>query len=176
MDREAWHAVIHGVAKSQIWLSDWIELNWTHTYMKWSESHSLVSNSLWPHGLYSSWNFPGQYTGVYSHFLLQGIFPILGSNPHLPHCGQILYLLSHQQSPRILDWVASPFQWIFQTQESNWGLLYCRFFSSWATKCVRVHKIHRLLKKNGPYFSFITLNCRIIGKLLNSTVPRFSYR
>ena len=26
MDREAWHAAIHGVAKSQTWLSDWIEL------------------------------------------------------------------------------------------------------------------------------------------------------
>ena len=28
MDREAWHAVIHGVTKSQTWLSDWTELNW----------------------------------------------------------------------------------------------------------------------------------------------------
>ena len=28
MDREAWHAVIHGVAKSQTRLSDWTELNW----------------------------------------------------------------------------------------------------------------------------------------------------
>ena len=27
MDREAWHAVVHGVAKSQTWLSDWTELN-----------------------------------------------------------------------------------------------------------------------------------------------------
>ena len=27
MDREAWHAVIHGVTKSQTWLSDWTELN-----------------------------------------------------------------------------------------------------------------------------------------------------
>ena len=26
MDSEAWHAAVHGVAKSQIWLS---ELNWT---------------------------------------------------------------------------------------------------------------------------------------------------
>jgi len=28
MDREAWRAGIHGVAKSQTWLSDWTELNW----------------------------------------------------------------------------------------------------------------------------------------------------
>ena len=28
MDRESWRAVIHGVEKSQIWLSDWTELNW----------------------------------------------------------------------------------------------------------------------------------------------------
>ena len=27
MDREAWHATVHGVAKSRTWLSDWTELN-----------------------------------------------------------------------------------------------------------------------------------------------------
>ena len=37
---------------------------------KWSESHSVMSDSLWPHGLYSLWNSPGQNTGVGCHFLL----------------------------------------------------------------------------------------------------------
>jgi len=41
--------------------------------------------------------------------LLQGIFPTQGSNPGLPHCRWILYHLSHQRSPRILEWVAYPF-------------------------------------------------------------------
>ena len=28
MDREAWRAAVHGVAKCWTWLSDWTELNW----------------------------------------------------------------------------------------------------------------------------------------------------
>ena len=28
MDREAWSAAVHGVAKSWTWLSSWTELNW----------------------------------------------------------------------------------------------------------------------------------------------------
>ena len=28
MDREAWHSAVHGVTKSQTWLSNWTELNW----------------------------------------------------------------------------------------------------------------------------------------------------
>ena len=34
MDREAWRAAIHGVAKSWTWLSDWTELNWS-----WEEAN-----------------------------------------------------------------------------------------------------------------------------------------
>ena len=32
IDREAWHAAIHGVTKSRTWLSDWTELNWSHCF------------------------------------------------------------------------------------------------------------------------------------------------
>ena len=53
-----------------------------------SESCSVMSDSLQPHGLYSPWNSPGQNTGVGSLFLLQGIFPTEGSNPGLWHFGQ----------------------------------------------------------------------------------------
>ena len=36
MDREAWHAAVHGVAKSWIWQSDWTELK-IHT----TEIHNM---------------------------------------------------------------------------------------------------------------------------------------
>ena len=38
---------------------------------------------------------PGKNTGAECHFLLQGIFPIQGSNLSLLYWGQILYSLSH---------------------------------------------------------------------------------
>ena len=64
-------------------------------------SCSVVSNSLWPHAQSSSvhGDSPGKNTGAGGHFLLQGIFLTQGSNPGLLHCRQILYCLSHQESP-----------------------------------------------------------------------------
>ena len=52
---------------------------------------------------------PGKNTETGCHALFQGIFPTQGSNSGLPHCRQILYHLTHQGSPRILEWVANPF-------------------------------------------------------------------
>ena len=71
----------------------------THILQSESESHSVVSNSLQPHRLYSPWNFPGQDTGVASVSLLQRIFPTQESNWGLLYCRQILYQLSYQGSP-----------------------------------------------------------------------------
>ena len=52
---------------------------------------------------------PGKNAGVDCHALLPGIFPTQGSNPDLPHCRRLLYYLSYQGSPRLLEWVAYPF-------------------------------------------------------------------
>ena len=103
---------------------------------KWNESHSVMSDSSRPHGLYSPWTSPGQNTGVGSRSLLQEIFPTQGLNPGLPHCRPILYQLSHQGSPRILEWVASPFS-SRSSQPRNWTGASCiagGFFTSWATQ------------------------------------------
>ena len=35
MDREAWHAAVHGVSKSQTQLRDWTELNWAIRWIAW---------------------------------------------------------------------------------------------------------------------------------------------
>ena len=95
-----------------------------------------MSDSLWPLGLYSPWNSPGQNTGVGSRSLLQGLFPTQRSNPRLPHCRWILYQLSHQEILRILDWVAYPF-----SRGSSWPRNRTRisciaggFFTSWASR------------------------------------------
>ena len=69
-------------------------------------SCSVVSDSLPLYGLYSSQNSLGQNTGVGSLSLLQGIFPIQGLNPGLPHCRWILYQLSHKGTPRY--WSGQP--------------------------------------------------------------------
>ena len=63
-------------------------------------------------------NSLSQTTGVGSLSLLQGISPIQGSNPGLPHCGQILYQLNHKGSPRILEWLA----YLFSRDLPNLGI------------------------------------------------------
>ena len=85
---------------------NWVtEPNWTEE----SESHSVMSDSLWPHELYSPSNSPGQNTGVGSLSLLQGIFPTKGLKPSLLHCRWTLYWLSHREVHIVLfKWHPTP--------------------------------------------------------------------
>ena len=120
----------------------------THTYKCESESLSVMSDSLRPHGRYSPWNSPGQDTGVGSLSLLQGIFPTQGLNPGLPNCRQILYQLNQKGSLRILEWVAYPFS-SGPSWSRNWTRVSCtagRFFTNWTVREAHIHihiyKIH----------------------------------
>ena len=61
-------------------------------------------------------------TRVGCHALLQRIFPTQGSNPGLRHYRQISYCLSHQGSPRILEWVAYPFSRRFSQPRNRTGV------------------------------------------------------
>ena len=79
---------------------------------------------------------PGKNTEMGCHTLLQGIFPTQGWNPGLSHCRQILYHLSHQGSPRILEWVGYPFS-RGSSQPRNWTEVSCivgGIFTSWAPR------------------------------------------
>ena len=104
-----------------------------------------------------------EYWSGYSLSLLQGIFPTQGSNPGLPYCGQILYQLSHQGSPRILEWVAYPFS-SESSQPRNWTGVSCmagRFFTNWAIREARIYfgiclSISRKKKKT---FCYSNRNC-----------------
>ena len=111
--------------------------SWEAHHITWvNDNRSVVSNSLRPHSLYSPWNSPSKNTGVGSLSLLQGIFPTQGSNPGLLHCRQILYQLSKQRSPRILEWVAYPFSRGYSQPRNQTGVscITSGFFTSWATR------------------------------------------
>ena len=94
-----------------------------------------VSPALWPHGLYSPWNSPGQNTRVGSLSLLQGIFPTQGLNPGLLLCRWIFCQLSHKVSSRILEWVTQPFSSEYSRPRNRTGVscIAGGFFTSWDT-------------------------------------------
>ena len=67
-----------------------------------SESRSVVSDSLWPHGLFSPWNFPGQNTGMIAIPFCSGYSQPRDQTPVSHITGSFLffcfYQLSHQGS------------------------------------------------------------------------------
>ena len=68
-----------------------------------------------------------------------GIFPTQESSPGLLHCRWVLYHLSHQGSPRILEWVAYLFYRGSSWPRNQAGVsgIAGGFFTSWATREVR---------------------------------------
>ena len=127
-------------------------LFWTWvTFLLCVLSLSVEFYSLRPHGLYSSWNSPGQNTGVGSLSLFQGIFPTQVLDPGLLQCRWILYQLSHKGSSRILEWVTHPFS-TWSSWPRNRTRVSCiagRFFTNWG-----IRKASKLLDITQYYQQF----------------------
>ena len=86
MDREAWCAAFHGVAKSWTRLSDWTELNWTERFNQLgSNIWKIPESKIWIyHGLATiSLGFPGGSAGKESAWNMGdlGSIPRLGRSP-----------------------------------------------------------------------------------------------
>ena len=109
-------------------LGTWSEVKWK------SLSHVWLFATPWTS--WGSWTSLGQNTGVGSLSLFQGIFPTQESNHDLLHCRQILCQLSHQGSPRILEWVAYPFSRGSYWPKNQTMISYIagRFFTNWAIR------------------------------------------
>ena len=92
-----------------------------------SESHSVTSDALRPHRLYSPYNSPGQNTMSGLPFPSPGDLPNPGIKPRSPALQADSLPAEPQGKPKNTGVGSlSLLQRIFQTQKSNWGLLYCR--------------------------------------------------
>ena len=116
-------------------------------HVKWSESHSVVSNSLPSHGLYSPWNSPGQSTGVGTRPFSKG-----SSQPrdqiHVSRIAGRLPAKPQGKPKNIGVGILSLLLQIFPTQGLNLGLLHCR----------RI--LYQLSNEGSPYSTFKN---RILG-------------
>ena len=115
-----------------------------------SESCSVVSSSLWPmdcicivHGILQA-----RILEWLAFLFYRGFFPTKKLNLGLLRCRRILYQLSLEGSPKILEWIAYPFSsrasqpiaYPFSSRASqprNWTGVSCiagRFCSNWAIR------------------------------------------
>ena len=117
----------------------------------------------------SSLRIVGQKTGVGSLSLLQGIFPTHGLNPSVPHCRWILKQLSHQGSPRILEWGAYPFSRGSSLPRNRIGdfCLAGGFFSNWAVREAQEHR--EIITKETDFCFLSTDVLNDIAKCMSST-------
>ena len=108
MRRGGWWATVHGTAKS------WIQLINQHIHTMTSLISGIqngcakllscvrffvIPRTVANQAPLSMGFLQQEYWSGLPCLFLQGIFPAQGSNPGLPHCGQILYCLSYQGSP-----------------------------------------------------------------------------
>ena len=101
-------------------------------------------------------SLPGSsvHTGVGSHYLLQGIFPTRGSNLGLLHCRQILYHLSHQGRPGVMETYINK-------SSRTWASF------DWRTK---FHSLPHLDKFNSHLFFHLLHNSEVFLEYLKTSI------
>ena len=119
-----------------------LKVNFFLYFLKVKVSHSVMSNSLWPHGLYTPWNSPGQNLLVnWEKWKVK----VLAAQLCLTLCDPVNCSLPGSSvhgilQVRVVEWVTIPF-----STGSSQGLLNCRdwiqvsqiaggFFTIWATR------------------------------------------
>ena len=98
---------------SRVWQADII------SYLKWSESCSVVSDSFRSHGLCSSWNSPGQNPGKGRGSLLQGMFPTQGIEPRSPTLQVDSLPAEPPGKPSLLTWIITIVSYLLSLQPSS---------------------------------------------------------
>ena len=135
LDREAWRAAIHGVAKSRTWLSNWTELNWTVWMweLSYKESWALKNWCFWTVGLEKTLESrldckeikPVNPKGIQSWILV--LNSLEGLMLKLQYFGHLMWRTDSLEKTLMLgktegrrrrgiyrgwdDWMASPTQW-----------------------------------------------------------------
>ena len=104
IDREAWRAAIHGVAKSQTWLSDSTELNWTRTRDQMANIHWIIDKAREFQGktsTYALWTTPKPLTAWIT--TNHGKFFKRGSQATIPASWEICMHVKKQQLELDMD-------------------------------------------------------------------------
>ena len=110
----------------------------------------------------------------------RGIFPTQGSNPCLRHCRRILYHLSHQGNPWILERIAYPFSRV-PSRPRNRTRVSCiavGFFTSWATReaptlCRGICKIHTYTHTHTHTYSHTCISLTFLSGLYLMTLALY---
>ena len=106
MDRKAWRAAIHGVAKSRTRLSDWSDLIWSDTYYRNHEYTATVFTII-RYGLLTGHLLHCIHVWIISAYLVRHGLPTCQCRKHKRHrfhpwMGKILYRRAWQSTPVFL--------------------------------------------------------------------------
>ena len=160
IDREDWHAAVHGVAKSQTRLSNWTELNWTGNSIQYLTITYDGKESLKEYAYKRMCMYKPNHFAVYlkltQYYKSTMNVKVKVTQSCLTLCNPMDYTVLGILQARILEWVAFPFsrgssQPRDRAQVSS---ITGRFFTRWATREAQSTIRQLKKKKTTPIYHF----------------------